>query len=57
MAKAKRARRNSVRTMETDPDALSVLDRLEQLDAEERAKNGAPQATSDDSDSDSDSED
>jgi 8-oxo-dGTP diphosphatase len=37
MAKAKRARRTSFRTMESDTDALSVLERLEQLEAEERA--------------------
>lgn len=35
MAKAKRARRTSFRTMESDPDALSVLERLEQLEAEQ----------------------
>jgi hypothetical protein len=37
MAKAKRARRTSFRTMETDPDALSVLDKLEELEAQEKA--------------------
>lgn len=37
MAKAKRARRTSVRTMDTDPDALSMLERLEKLEAEQQA--------------------
>jgi len=37
MAKAKRARRNSFRTMETDSDGMSVLDKLEELEAQEKA--------------------
>lgn len=37
MAKAKRARRTSVRTMDTDPDALSMIERLEKLEAEQKA--------------------
>jgi len=43
MAKAKRARRNSVRTMDTDPDALSMIERLEQLEADQKAAAAAEQ--------------
>jgi hypothetical protein len=37
MAKAKRARRTSFRTMESDSEAMSVLDKLEELEAQEKA--------------------
>ena len=50
MAKAKRARRTSVRTMDTDPDALSMIERLEKLEAEQNAaarESEAPEAPED----------
>ena len=53
MAKAKRARRNSVRTMDTDPDALSMLERLEKLEAEQQAQ-ATPQEESSTSEGDDD---
>ncbi len=60
MAKAKRQRRNSIRTMGADTSALDALDALESLERAERsarsgaeheeeaaAANGSPTATGD----------
>ena len=41
MAKAKRQRRNSIRTMGTDSSALDALDALESLERAERARSDA----------------
>lgn len=41
MAKAKRQRRNSIRTMGADTSALDALDALESLERAERAQSAA----------------